>query len=404
MLTRFGRIAHGFANLSVPGDVAGSSSTVPEDLVLRKGLIWFITDPMIDPALLEHLRIRFYRHASFDVVPCLVDILASEFRQDPSLAEQIHGVLVLNEMELDIVGTDELFVQQVRFSGVRTLFGASVSRLQRRQRGGSPDGAQSWSLYSSHWVLMAGDVVIASTRMLAQRIKPHTLSQVVSKGRSLASIAQHLARRSRATRQMRVPVLALRIGGFAPVPEIGAAGKPLVDPSTSSPSRRDRGVSPIVPATVIALIVLVLAIVLRSPQVSRGELRELLWLLLIPPITPTATRTPTLPTETAIPTPVYPAPRLESPLDGAVVSERSVTLRWTWEGRLRPDEYFDVRLGRAGRGMESVGLTRDRFLTVEHTRNGWYEWTVCVVQAEEGTIKEERSSPLSPWSFFWRPS
>jgi len=87
-----------------------------------------------------------------------------------------------------------------------------------------------------------------------------------------------------------------------------------------------------------------------------------------------------------------------------VVSERSVTLRWTWEGRLRPDEYFDVRLGRAGRGMESVGLTRDRFLTVEHTRNGWYEWTVCVVQAKEGTIKEERSSPLSPWSFFWRPS
>lgn len=163
---------------------------------------------------------------------------------------------------------------------------------------------------------------------------------------------------------------------------------------------------------------------------------------MIPSSLPTATATPrsptatpTLTTETTPPGFKYPAPQLLSPEPWRHFRDptwkEEIVLVWASVGALASDEYYEV-LARAltraicpwgrERGLFRVTLTKETSVAVwapgiSNTRAGglWsesgcsirygeggWEWSVRVVQAEGGAVKEVLS-PHQSRSFLWKP-
>lgn len=132
----------------------------------------------------------------------------------------------------------------------------------------------------------------------------------------------------------------------------------------------------------------------------------------VPP-TPTPTSTPAFtptPTRTPTPTPtvkVYAPPVLLEPLNQYNVLGLPVTLKWKWDGTLGANEYFDVRVWFGGQAKTGISLTKQPALTIgaDHPiwrfGPGWYHWAVVVVEARDGQITRELSSPSQEWAFQW---
>lgn len=99
------------------------------------------------------------------------------------------------------------------------------------------------------------------------------------------------------------------------------------------------------------------------------------------PVTPVAPQPPP-PVGTA--TTAYAAPELVAPEDGTSTSV-PVTLRWSWNGTLGPDEYFDVRLWQAGQPHYGIAWTKaPEFVLNDTSRQGTYFWSVAVVRGQNG--------------------
>ncbi len=107
------------------------------------------------------------------------------------------------------------------------------------------------------------------------------------------------------------------------------------------------------------------------------------------------TATPTRPAQAtpAVPQPsptastpvvAYSPPQLVAPEDGASTAP-PVTLRWSWNGTLGPDEYFDVRLWQAGQPHYGIAWTKaPEFVLNDTSRQGTYFWSVAVVRGQNG--------------------
>lgn len=126
-----------------------------------------------------------------------------------------------------------------------------------------------------------------------------------------------------------------------------------------------------------------------------------------------ATPTPRPTRRISTPTPVaYPAPTLLAPADGVVISARDhVTLRWTWDGTLGPDEHFDVRVWRPGQEHLGVAWVEEPSYVLDITRlprrltdpdsTGAYYWSVVVVRGRSGSVERELSEESSTRVFYW---
>lgn len=128
-------------------------------------------------------------------------------------------------------------------------------------------------------------------------------------------------------------------------------------------------------------------------------------------IPPTPTPTPTItPSPTPSPTPTvkpYAVPRLLEPEHETTFYERPVTLRWEWDGRLGPNEYFDVRVWYGGQAHTGIDQTDERSYTIGARNSiwrfgpGWYHWQIVVVEARNGQVVRELSAPSQEWAFEW---
>lgn len=127
-----------------------------------------------------------------------------------------------------------------------------------------------------------------------------------------------------------------------------------------------------------------------------------------PAAIPTATPHDQVVVPTVVPSPTprptrYAEPVLASPLEGDNVHGAILTLRWTWNGVLGPDDYYDVRLWRLGAPESSIAWTRDTFYVQRLPDTGWQNWTVVVIRGRDGVVEQELSPEPTPVRFHWRP-
>lgn len=133
--------------------------------------------------------------------------------------------------------------------------------------------------------------------------------------------------------------------------------------------------------------------------------------LAIPVDTPTPTPTPIPDTDTT-PTaiPLYPAPPLLNPLDGAILSpaDGPLVLEWASVGILRKNEWYEVQLLEPGGGVISqTAYTRatswrvpGTLLLEAKTEKSKFSWHVRVVRGSD-TKYEQAGAPSRKRSFVW---
>lgn len=90
------------------------------------------------------------------------------------------------------------------------------------------------------------------------------------------------------------------------------------------------------------------------------------------------------------------APVLVSPGEGESVSGATITLRWTWEGTLGDDEYFEVRLWRQGTAPQGITWTKGSTHQAGGLPAGQYLWSVVVLR-HTGTLPDgsRQGEPIS---------
>jgi len=117
-----------------------------------------------------------------------------------------------------------------------------------------------------------------------------------------------------------------------------------------------------------------------------------------PTLTPTLTQTPRVATNTSV-APSYPPPELIE----ASVFGGSVTFRWAWSGTLAEDEWFAVRLGKAGEEPHSVVWVKEREYTGSISEAGDYVWRVAICQGDPSDMDCRVLLAISGQQQFWAP-
>lgn len=98
----------------------------------------------------------------------------------------------------------------------------------------------------------------------------------------------------------------------------------------------------------------------------------------------------------------YPAPVLLSPDNGAQFPPgQEVPVRWTWDGALGEDEYFDVRLWQEGAPHYGVGWSRDEAYAVVGEPGAVHYWSVAVIRGKDGRMLEQLSPESPPRRISW---
>jgi hypothetical protein len=396
---------YGFANRTLRLSVEDLVGDIDPSLLQRKGRLILLTTEDTDREALTWLCRDFYQRRSFDVVPTLVESISAVYRDHPELQDQLHLVATVRGLDVHMVGNARAVVRLVRYGVMRDLFDASGPRVGPRvSMVRHETSARLPELYSAQWRLSTGDVLILTVQSVAEKAGEAMIQRVLRMTRSAQAAATALARLARGRRD--APLIVIRYAQLSPVPEMPGGGPvPAPEPDPAPRPHRRSGLSPIWPALLIAVLAIMLSIRLTGADFTDEGLRDYLMLLFFPPTTPTPTATLAQPreeTQTQQPSLIYDSPELISPYDGARIEGEQVELVWEWEQALGEEEWFEVSLWRVGDEPEVVELTQtDRYMASGDI-NGWYDWTVRVVQRGE----EDAVVPLSPLassaSFFWR--
>lgn len=364
-------------------------------LLQRKGHLFFLATEEADPDALERIMRAFYASRSFDAVPTLVRVLAQAYQDSPSLMQALPLVIVIRGLEVAMVGTAEGAVRLVRFGMVRDLFSISVhagsTPLQEHQV--SPHGP---TLYSSHWRLAIGDVMVITTRALVDRLGDARLVRIARSGHAPQRMARALVRRAHLADT--APVLVFQQGRLAPVPEIESKEEPIPE----APRPMPRGFSPIWLALAFAVLSILFALQVTGTRLEGETIREYLVMFFFPQPTPTPTILPEEILHEQTPSVwVYTPPIPLNPYEGARITDEEVRFVWEWDGELAPDEFFEVILWPPD-DEEARALTRTPYHKVQKGTNGWYAWSVRIVKAPGQETPQPLSAEAPPVSFLWQ--
>lgn len=114
------------------------------------------------------------------------------------------------------------------------------------------------------------------------------------------------------------------------------------------------------------------------------------------------------PSPSALPSPtpgiIYPAPQLQRPGNPSHLTlDRFGThpLRWTWDGTLGEDEWFDVRIWRRGQPHYGISWTKDHEYEYDICLmgSGNYWWSVAVIRGRDGQWLGNLSEEATPFAF-----
>jgi len=438
------RFVCGRANQLDQGVLDAIEERIDPVLFGRKGRLHLLCSRELDPAVVEAVYRHYYTDTCFDTVPSLSAALTAAYDAHEHAYEHLAVALVIQGLEVAIIGTEQAVVWLVQFDAVKEILipGRRRENLNRlvTDRG---FGYGRWTLFSTGWRLSLGDTLLMSAQPVGQVPDISRLAHIVGKRSSADGIARAVARVMRkAAPSLPAPVGVIRVSGFSPVPEMEDRGQTIEHHSVTESPRRYEGRSPIWTALLFAIIAVALTFWLKKPTWSRESISQFLrWVLKpaptvtllpretavvgveaspqvlptqsVPTQRPTATLAGAQPTAapsepTATPTTTstaepYSVPKLSSPKQGEVVHAPALTLRWDWPGTLNEGEYFDVRLWRLGTSKRSIAWTREREYTERHPSSGWYSWTVVIVRGENGVIEQELTEEAGVVRFRWNP-
>lgn len=404
----------------------------------RKGRLYLLCEQAVDPSWVAEIQRRYYADSSYDTLPSLSAALAAVYAQAPDARHQILAVVALQGLEAFVVGAPESSVWVLRPNEARMVLPPRMS-LNAQPLGDRSPGQPL--LHSAQIRLFTGDTLV----MVGSRdgLVSGSLAKVVRSGTSAESIARAVAHQARKSLHRPVPVTAIRLPGFTPIPDLGPSKEVAVPrASARAPMGSPREASPIWPALALAFVAIAVSLWFRKPQLSHENIQKMAMSLLTPPpsstvspgaapaaaitlIEPTfatllpveqsstvAPATPVTPKSsprpTATPTPSltpsassYAIPELLSPREGEDVRADGVTLKWSWIGSLAEDEYFDVRLWRIGTDAKGIAWTKEPEYIARHLETGWYSWAVAVVRGHDGMIERELCQESPAMSFYY---
>ena len=76
-------------------------------------------------------------------------------------------------------------------------------------------------------------------------------------------------------------------------------------------------------------------------------------------------------------------------------------MQWVWEGTLRPDEWFDVRVWQAGEPHYGVAWTKqpEYLYDICIKGSGLFFWSIAVIRGTDGQWQADLSPEASPRQF-----
>ncbi|MHB1317940.1 MAG: hypothetical protein ACYCYF_04890 [Anaerolineae bacterium] len=371
-------------------------------LVQRKGRLTLLAASNTDTQILTWICRDYYSSRSFDAIPTLVHSLSQAYRDHAGLENQLYLIAVQRGLDVSMVGHAETVVRLARYNVVRDLFDARAGQSGYRVALTEHPGAGlTPTLYSTVWRVVKGDMLLFTTRSAAERIGTGTLSRIARQGGTASNAARALARAGRTTQS--APLIVIRFAQISPVPDVPAPVRSETEPAPAPVPRSPRqGVSPVLVAGLIALAAVIISFWATGARLDPGEIPGYVKMVLFPEPTPTATPTPSPDEERELESSlIYVAPELVTPYDGARMTGSEVALVWDWPLDLAANERFEVILQPPGGDPEARTLTRERRHSISQGAEGWYAWTVRVVDVTDSKAPIALSARAAEVSFHW---
>lgn len=434
------RCDYGRANTSDSDTWQHRLQAVDPTLLARKGHLHVLCTADVDAATLDDVYRRFYADPCYDTIPSVRDALAAALSASSFPVESIPLAVVVRELEAFIVGTRESAVWLSHIDRTSDVLARGYPLppqpsliLQNTISG------PTW--FGTRQRLMAGDTLVLTTARVAQSLGERRIHRLVQRSSAPQTMARRIARAAHGRGQ---PVLVISRAALHPMPDMGPTQRVPISPVHRAEKQRERRWSPVWLALLVAVISVGGVMWAEKPTASRQDLINLVRWIVSPeptatearstevavaglvanatarpvqgasPVAARPTHTPKKPPSaqpaavatsappTATPTTkVYESVDLDTPHEGQNMHGRHVELRWSWEGTLAEDEFFDVRLWRLGTPKTSIAWTKEPYYTERHRSNGWHTWTVAVIKGRDGLLERELAPEAEPINFDW---
>ncbi|MFP3896167.1 MAG: hypothetical protein ACLFV5_04925 [Anaerolineales bacterium] len=385
----------------------------------RKGALHLLCDAGITEAIAATVYDAYYSDPCFDTLPSLHSALSKTCLEHENVQGTLLGAVIIRDMSVFALVPEDLSLWLTRFGEVRELHKGPKRFPLTTAHEETTD--YRTVLRAIRYPLGTGDRLLFTTEKAVEKLGPRKLRRLLRNSGSAQTLVRAMGRHGR-------PAAVIHVPGFSAVPAIesmSANTSPEPERTLTTPRARKRGISPIWPALLIAILSVVLAFWLKKPTISRQELSDIFsWALTpaanivvspTPPSTPGRTITPASETarsaaipqdeesaSTATTTTEYAPIELLYPAEDESVYGRELTLTWAWDGELKEDEYFDLRLWRLGEPEKSIAWTREREYTQRLTEPGWHSWRVCLVRRAEGVVEQVLAEAQAA-DFDWNP-
>ncbi len=371
-------------------------------LVQRKGKLIILATENADPQALAWICRDYYGSRSFDAIPTLLHSLSQAYRDHAELEHRVLLLAVQRGLDVYMVGNSEAVVRLARYNVVRDLFDPLAShRGFRVALTEHPGSGQIPALYSTVWRVVKGDLMLLAHRSAADRISAGALSRVARQARTAGAAARSLGRTGRVDAE--TPLMVIRYAQISPVPEVPEPARSESEPApVIKPRVRREGVSPVLVTGLIALVAVLVSVWATGTRLNLAELPGYLEMYFFPEPTPTAGLTPVVSeAEGSEQFLVYSPPELVTPYHGARIKGAEVALVWDWAAELGPDERFEVLLQPPAGEPEARTMTREHQHVVAFGTEGWYSWSVRIVDIADTASPVALSPRAEQVSFHW---
>jgi hypothetical protein len=250
------------------------SNRITELLYIRRGRLYLLCDESGEKSLPADVYQEFYLCASYDPMRSLQQALHNTCSIEDSSAI-VAGALIHN-MTLYIVGTEQTNAWIWRSSHLIQLIPNPQGRAIGLPEKGNNKVRNPQPCHEAQRRLYPGDVVILSSLKAGRKISTRLLRQVEAFTTVPESLARALAQFTKSSSEPHPPITVIRLPGTATTPQLppqsqidfAYAGAANVTPRTKT--------SPILVASIIALVAVVLALIVTKPKLPTNILNSFL--------------------------------------------------------------------------------------------------------------------------------
>jgi len=284
---------YGQANLPPVSAQAGSPFCPDPVLEARKGRLYLLATPDADRDLLRRFALHYYHDPSFDIIPTLQKAMAFA-HSDLGLEGTVHVAVVVHDLSMYIVATDEGDVYQVRAGTVSHPLDEHSFRTELAIP--APHGRQEpegrLPVRSIKARLTMGDAVVLGLRLIPAVIGkavPHILRQA----QDPMVVAARLSRVARSKARIEAPYAVIMMPGLSSTSAAGLLNsRPPTALPEAAPSRlpalpRERH-SAVRIAFAFAVLAVAFSLWVTKPRLDRDAISN----MFLEMLTPVATETP----------------------------------------------------------------------------------------------------------------